>query len=543
MKPRAVLVLFCLVFFSALTCGAAGDPTAARLAKQAEKARDAGHLVRAYLLYAEAAVRDPRNASYRAERDAIAPLAKLLTKAQVQPPDISGDIAAAEKQDPDAEAPVELASRQEWEQEAKLQPVPHVEANPSTHDFDIRGNEKTLLQQVTSAYGVQALWDPQIEPHPNIRFQLTHANFRIAMEALTAATHTFVFPVSSKVVFFATDTETKRSEYEPNILLTFPLPNALGEKDLIEAANAVRAVLGLRTVGWDSANRTVMIRDRVTKARIGRALLEAVLLPRAQVSFDVQILTLDSDLKYHYGAALQTTYQLINFGHLGGFQSILPSLANATRFLAFGGGATLFGVGLTDATLFATYSKSFTRNLYDATVVVSDGGTASLHVGDKYPIPQSLYTGFQQSAPSIYNPIGEFTVEDLGLVLKMTPRVNGDGDISLDIEADYKTLGTQTFNTVPAIAERQFKGTVVVGQGQWAVLAGLDETTRNVTRTGLIGLSQIPWLNQILSENTRDTQSSSTLLVIKPTITSLPMSADISPQFLLGQQHGERVLL
>ncbi len=499
--------------------------------------------MRAYLLYAEAAARDPRNAAYRDERDAMAPLMKLLTKAQVQAPDISRDIEAAEKAEPGTEAPVELASRAEWEREQKLQPIPQIEPNSSRHDFNIRGDEKALLQQVTSAYGVQALWDPELEPHPNIRFEITQADFLTAMEALTAATHTFVFPLSPKIVFFATDTELKRSEYEPNVLLTFPLPNALDEKDLIEAANAVRSILSLRTVGWDSVNRLVMIRDRVTKARVGRALLEAVLLPRAQVSFDVQILTLDSDRSYHYGASLQTTYQLINFGHLGGFQSLLPTAVNATKFLAFGGGATLFGIGLTDAALFATYSNSFTRNLFDATVVVSDGGTASLHVGDKYPIPQSLYTGFQQSAPSIYNPIGEFTLEDLGLILKMTPRVSGDGEISIDIEADYKALAAQTFNTVPAISERQFKGTVVVGEGQWAVLAGLNETTRNITRTGLIGLSQIPLLNQVLSENTRDTQTSDTLLVIKPTITRLPMSADISPQFLLGQRHGERVLL
>lgn len=525
----------------AVVCWAAGDPVAARLAKQARKAQDEGRLVRAYLLYAEAVARDPQNTSYRVQRDAIAPLAQLLTKAQVQTPDISSDIEAAEKENPGTEAPVQLASRDEWQRE--LRPVPHVEANSSIHDFSLRGDVKTLLQQVTSAYGVQALWDPQLEPHANIRFEITHADFRTAMQALTAATHTFVFPISPKIVFFATDTEIKRNEYEPVVLLTFPLPDALGEKDLIEAANAVRSVLSMRTVGWDSIDRVVMIRDRATKARIGRDLLEAVLLPRAQVSFEVQILALNSDTSYHYGAALQTTYQLINFGNPFGFQTILPMLVNTTKFLVFGGGATMFGLGLTDATVFATYSKSFTRALYDATVVVSDGGTANLHVGDKYPIPSSLYTGFQQSAPSIYNPIGEFTMEDLGLILKLSPRVNGDGDISLNIEADYKALGNQTFNTVPAVSERQFKGSVVLGEGQWAVLAGMDETIRSVTRSGLIGLSQIPWLNQVLSENTRDTQTSNTLLLIKPTITRLPMSADISPQYLLGQRHGARVLL
>lgn len=532
-----------MLLLSAFVCQAADDPVAARLAKQAREAQDHGQLVRAYLLYAEAAERDPHKAEYRVRRDAIAPLAKLLTKAHVTPVDISSDIAAAEKETPGTEPPVELASLNDWEREENLRPPPRVDASQSRYDFNLRGDEKTLLQRVTSAYGIQALWDPQLEPHADIPFQITQADFRTAMEALTAATHTFVFPVSQKAVFFATDTEMNRNEYEPTILLTFPLPDALGEKDVIEAANAIRSLLQLRTMGWDSVSRTVMIRDHVTKARVARSLLEAILLPRAQVSFDVQVLTLDSDVNYHYGAALQTTYQLINFGHPGGFQSVLPQLVNATKFLAFGGGATLFGLGLTDATLFATYSKSFTTTLYDATVVVSDGGTGNLHVGDQYPIPTSLYTGFQQSTASIYNPIGEITMEDLGLVLKLTPRVNGDGDISLDLEADYKTLGTQTFNTVPSVGERQFKGSVTIPEGQWAVLAGMDETTRNVTRNGLFGLSQIPGLNQLLSENTRDTQTSNTLLVIKPTITRLPMSADISPQYLLGTTRGERVIL
>ena len=219
-------ILFFLGLLCALNCLAASDPVAARLAKQARKAQDAGQLVRAYLLYAEAAARDPQNASYRVDRDAIAPLAKLLTKASVQAPDISSDIEAAEKASPQAEAPVELASESEWESEQRLLPVPHVDPNSSVHDFSVRGNEKSLIQQVTSAYGLQALWDPQLELHPNIHFEITQADFRTAMEALTAATHTFVFPVSPKTVFFANDTEVKRTEYEPVVLLTFPLPDA-----------------------------------------------------------------------------------------------------------------------------------------------------------------------------------------------------------------------------------------------------------------------------------------------------------------------------
>ncbi len=520
---------------------------AAGLAKQARQAEASGQIVRAYLLYTQAAAREPGNPGYRANRDALAPAAKILTKAQIQDADVSADIQtaekqAAEKQATSAEPPVEMATKKEWERDEDLQPLPHLLPNSSLHSFDIRADDKTLFQQVVSAYGIRAIPDPQLQPEPNVRFQIEQADFRTAMEALTDVTNTFVFPISQTTIFFARDTELKRAELEPNVLLSFPLPNALDQKDLIEAANATRGVLSLKAIGWDSANRTVLIRDRYTRARVARSLLDALLLPRAQISIEVQFLTFDSDRSYHYGASLPTAYQLVDFGHIGGFQNIIPSLTNPPTFLAFGGGATLFGIGLTNATLFASYAKSFSQTLFDATVVIADGQTANFHVGDKYPIPQSIYTGFSQSASSIYNPTPQVTLEDLGLVLKLTPRVNGEGDISMDVEADYKSLGSITFDNIPSIGEREFKGTVSLREGQSAVLAGMDTSSQSITRNGLAGVSKGVF-GQLFAENTRDTQASKTLLVLKPTITRLPMSSEISPQYFIGPQHGERVLM
>lgn len=527
-----------------LLCRAAGDSVAARLAAQAREAQNSGQLVRAYLLYAEAAARDPKNPSYRENRDALESAAKLLTKADVQrEPDISSDVQVAEDAAHHSEPPVELASERAWEQAQKaLHPYPHPEFKPGKYDFNLRGDGKSIIEHVAAAYGLSAMCDPDLRSESNVRLEITGADFRTAMEALTDATNTFVFPTSDKVLYFAPDTQAKRDEVEPMVLLTFPLPEALDQKDLIEAATAVRGVLNMRAIGWDSATRMVLIRDRARRAQIARALLEAVLLPKAQISFEVQFITVDSDVSYHYGVSLPTVFQLINFGHLGHFQSILQSGLSG-NFLTFGGGATLFGIGLTDATVFASYSNAFSRVLYDATVVVGDRQTASLHVGDQYPIQTTVYSGAQQAANSIYNPVGQVTMEDLGLVLKLTPRINGEGEVSLDLEADYKALGAQVYNTIPAIAERQFKGSVTMREDQWAVIAGLQENTQSITKSGFLGLGQIPGLDQILSEHTRERKTENLLLVIKPTLKTLPMSASISPQYLLGPVRGERVLM
>jgi Flp pilus assembly secretin CpaC len=245
---------------------------------------------------------------------------------------------------------------------------------------------------------------------------------------------------------------------------------------------------------------------------------------------------------YHYGLALPTSFPYTNFGDVGGLNTILPPLPAGLKFLTFGGGASIIGFGLADAKFFATYSNSFSSNIFDSTVVVSDGQTANFHVGNQYPIPQAISTASTQSS-SIYNPIGQVNFVDLGIILKLTPKITGDGSIAINVEAEFKALGSQTFNTVPSVLQRQYKGNVTVREGEWAVVAGLDSNSQSINRSGLAGLSQIAGLNQFLGENTRDTQTSNTLVVIKPTVTRLPMSSEISPQYLLGPLHGMRVLM
>ena len=522
------------------------DSVAAQLARRAEEARSSGQIVRAYMLFAEAASREPDNRHYTSNRDGLAPAAKLLAKMDVQNANVTEEINQVKEEEShrsSAEPPVEMAHEATWEKEINLQPLPRLQPVEKTASFDLRGDERTLFRAVTSAYGLRVTFDTALDAHSNLHFEISKVDFHTAMEALTAATGTFTFAVSPKQIFVARNTENKRNQFEPQALLTFQLPNALEQKDLVEAANAVRTVLKIRSIGWDSVNRTVMVRDRVTRAKITYGLLEALLLPKAQVSLEVQIISVDTQKMYHYGVALPTSFQLGLFGHTtGGFRNVLPDLGSALKFVTFGGGASLLGVALADSSVFATYTNVYSHSLYDATVNVSEGQTANFHVGDQYPIAQSLYTGFAQNTPSIYNPVPQINLVDLGIVLKMSPKVGGANNIALDIEAEYKALGSQTFNTVPSILERQFKGSVSLREGEWAVIGGLDSDSESVTRNGLAGLSQIPGVNQVLSENSRDKQTSRTLIVIKPTLKSLPLSATVSPQFLIGPERGQSVL-
>jgi hypothetical protein len=537
-----VLALFCVAIL-ALGAGLNGPAIAKRLADRALTARDAGEVVRAYLLYNEAARRDPANSSYAASRDKLAPAANLLMQTQLGETVVADDIAAIEKEETAAELAANPPPPGTEEVQRSLASFPHVQPKDVRLDFDLRGGEISLIQQVVSAYGLHVAWDPQLDAKSNLQLQITQADFRTAMEALTAVTNTFVFPISTNTLYFARDTEAKRNELEPMILLTVPLPDSLNEKDLVDVANAVRGVLNLRQFGWDSANRTVFIRDRVSRALAARSLLEALLLPKPQVDIEVEVVTMDATTSYHYGISPPTSATFFSLNKLNLGNLLTNGIGSFTQLFALGGGLSLFGVGIGDASLFASYTKSVGRTRFDVDLVTTDGMPATAHYGEKYPIAQSLYTGFSQSAASIYNPVPQIEEEDLGLALKLTPHVKSDGSVAMDVEAEYKSLGTLVLDTIPSINQRKYTGNVILKDGEWAVLAGLDQDSVDRSHNGLAGLNSVPGLNQFLSENTRDKSKSETLILIKPHVTRLPMSAEISPQYLIGPARGFKVLL
>lgn len=517
----------------------AAEPSAQALAHAASKAQNSGQLVRAYLLYAEAAARDPNNESYRVNRDGLKPLAKLLSKAGVEKEPTHDELLAGVF--PESEKPIEPIGPEERQRIQELEPPPNLTLAPGTHDFHSRANERDLFNTVAGAYGLKVVFDPLFDPQPRVAFDVDNVDARQALNALTETTNTFVFPISPQAIFVARDTQQKRDEYEPQIAVTIPLPDVADNKMTTEAANAARQAFDLRHIGFDNSGRTIVIRDKLSKAKAARVLLERLIRPAAQVAVDVQILTLDDQSNIEYGLSLPNTFPVINFGRLLA-QGNIAFPTGFVNFLTFGGGRTLFGIGVTDAQAFATATQSSARSIYDSTVVVSSGEIAQMHVGDKFPIATMLYTGASQLPNPSYGPLPQIQQVDLGILIKVKPQLHANGDISMDIHAEYQALGTRTFNTVPEILNRQFESNVRLHKGDIAVLAGLDTQTSSVTRTGLVGLSQIPKVGDLFTDVNRSHANSQTFLVVKPhSIRDFPVIEQ--DPYDMGGQYGKKVLL
>ena len=521
----------CLIFGFAACIGNSADKTASQLVKEAQKAEKSGELGRAYLLYSEAAVKDPEN-----------PI--LWGKMRILRPAV-GNLHLETGTDKDAESgkftedPSIVGSLSERDLIESRRPLPPPELKPTAalKEFDIRGDSQQLFEQVSKAYGFQAIFDPGYQTKTNLRLQLTEGDYHDAFRALEAASESFVIPLNSHQLLVANDTAQKRTELDRTAAIVIPVPEPFTIQEVQEIATAVRGTLDIQRLMVDYQRRLLLIRDRVSRVRLAEKLIADLMKPKPQVAIEVELLSTDVNSALTYGLSLPNSIPLVWFGQSTTLSTMIP--AGFANFLGFGGGKSFLGLGVTNASLFLNASKSNSRTMLRAEVVSSDGQAASLHIGDKYPIVTQGYFGTTTGTGKVYTPPPTFNFEDLGLVLKITPHVHGLEATTLEVEAEFKLLGSQTVDNIPIISNRKFQSKIRLENGEWAVLAGLMSDSDAVTVSGIAGLSVIP----VLRNNNRTRAHGETLIVLKPHLLNLPPTESVTEAAWVGTETKPRTAL
>jgi general secretion pathway protein D len=488
--------------------------TAEQLFQQGQKAERAGDPAKAYTLYLQAAAADPGNLKYWARVQALRPVASLL---DVKEAKAGGGLA------PDGLGPAKLdptlfghISDRELEEARKPLPPAELKVAAGTRDYDLRGNSKSLWEQMAGILHLDIAFDTQYQATHEIHFQLTNADYRAALRALEAATNSFLTPVTNQLIFVANDSTQKRTEFERTGAVVIPFPEAETVQELQELATSVRGVLDIQRFMVDNGRKLIIVRDRVAKVRLAEKIIQDLLRSRGQVSIEVQILTTDVSSSMNWGISPQTSFSFVPFPNKKNLLESIPS--GLTTFLEFGGGASVIGLGLTSATLLATATQGHSETVLDSEIVTQDGQAATFHVGDRYPIVTNQYIGSNTTGGQVFAPPPTFNFEDLGLLLKVTPHIHGTGDVTLDVSSEFKLLEAGSVDGIPIISNKKYESKIRVTEGQWAVLAGLLTRSETKSISGIPVLSLVPFLRN----NTTTHDEGQTLIVLKPHVTILP---------------------
>jgi hypothetical protein len=192
----------------------------------------------------------------------------------------------------------------------------------------------------------------------------------------------------------------------------------------------------------------------------------------------------------------------------------------------FGGGKTFEGLSLGTVGAQVSLNESWVHNLQNLTTRISQGEEATMRVGTRIPIINATFAPIFNSSAisqvlqnnSFQAPFPSFTYEDLGVSLKAKPAVNGESAISLHLEMQLRTLVGQSLNGVPIIANREFNGSMMLVDGQPAVIAGAVTHSEEDSMTGIPGFGYVPGLNQVMTTNSKQEEDDELLIVITPRV-------------------------
>ena len=103
-------------------------------------------------------------------------------------------------------------------------------------------------------------------------------------------------------------------------------------------------------------------------------------------------------------------------------------------------------------------------------------------------------------------------------VLKAKPLVHNNSDVALELEMQFRTLGSTNTNGIPDILNREFKGGILIKEGEPAVVAGMLSQSDQRSLNGLPVFSNIPGFGVLTSQNTRQEEDDELLILITPYI-------------------------
>jgi len=444
---------------------------APKASERGAKAEAAGRLEEALAAYQEAALLAPqdtaiveRAAALRsklvrvhteaAERDALAghmdqATEELAAALRIDP----GDTIVAERlaqmktmaDEPPAKRATEISGL------PKLQPL------PEKHNLDLRGDTKTVYEQAAAAFGIKAVFDPDLSPR-TVRLRLDDMDFFTAVSILSAQTATFWRPVNPTLIFVAPDTLEKRRQYAPEAQQTFPLSGAASPEDVTEMLRVLREMTGATHIELDTRSRTITIRDTPERLAVAGELIRQVEKARGEVMLEIELLEVDRDTARKLGVQTPSKAQLFTIppnlisrltqaNNLSELQTLLAGIfgtavnAGATSvsslippLIAVGGGKTTFLLTLPGAALDFSNALSMVHSGRQVLLRAQDGKPATFFVGDRFPVTLALLSGSLGTSSALANPGGASNP------FPSTSYAVGVGPVAL-IAADFQNNG------------------------------------------------------------------------------------------------------
>lgn len=325
----------------------------------------------------------------------------------------------------------------------------------------------------------------------------------------------------------------KGSDTESTVQLYY-LNNALAEnivkilKEILKEKNNLKKSANLKySYSVDTElNAIIAVAPIYIQHQIS-TLIEKLDIPRKQVYVKASIIEINKGdleklgIKYGLEGLSPTSSGLLSLGtNLTG-----PSIA--------GNMAELIGGTITDSLSSSAFllgislefleNKNVANVLSEPSILCVNNKLSNIYVGET----ESILTS--SSSPSTGGIIKNFSREDIGLSLEITPRILQNNLVNLDISATLEGIVKKETTEVgtPTTTKRTIDSNAIIPDGKSIIIGGLIKKDYSFIKNKIPILGYIPWIGEwLFTYNSKDERETSLVIVLTPYIINSPADYD-----------------
>jgi len=405
-------------------------------------------------------------------------------------------------------------------------------------------DSKLIFEMVGNLAGVNVLFDPDYPPR-KIHVELNGVTLSQALRLIALESKAFWRPVTSNTIFVAADTPAKRKDLEESVIKTFYLTNLSQASQLQTVVTALHTLLELNRVTPIPELGAIIVRATPDQLALTSKIINDMDKGRSEVVIDIAIMQVTRDKIRDIGVTLPTSATVYPTANALLTTTTSTSGASTTTSGTTAGtinfghlkGST-FAVNIPSATANFMLSDGNTKIIQNPQIRVADGQKASLKIGDRVPVATGSYQA--GIAATGISPLvnTQFQYLDVGVNIDITPHIHGDRSVTLKISMDVSSVtGAVNIGGIsqPTIGQRRIEHEIRLKEGEVNMLGGILESSEIKSVGGFPGLSNVPLLKYLFSDQHNEKHDNEIVFLVTPHIVRAP---EVSPENLRPLQVG-----
>jgi len=270
----------------------------------------------------------------------------------------------------------------------------------------------------------------------------------------------------------------------------------------------------------EQSNRLVIV-DFPEVQRLVAELIDKIDAPRQQISIEVKIIetNLNNDEKLGINWPKSVSTSIGGVSSPGGSSTTIESQTEAAVMPLEDGNWQLgyLNVHQLEVVLDFLSQRNNSKLLSNPRLTTLEGKTATIKAQTVIPI--QTINRFSEGA--VIQDIVTFQDEEVGIILRVTPRLSDDSTITMHVNSVVEEIigySGPIENQKPITSQRFIENQVTVRNNETIALGGLLKETTIENRSRIPLLGYIPILGELFTHTSKEKKTTDLLILITPTI-------------------------